>query len=82
MLNATVFVTRLTHPLALIGDLLAVLDSIRNIAFTDAQVYCATGTRKITSGVAQMLQSATGAAGIHDMVRAATLGANLRMVIR
>jgi hypothetical protein len=33
------------------------VDSIRNIGFTDTQVYCTTGTRKITFGVAQMLPS-------------------------
>src|ERR1700730_19368396 len=39
---------RPTDPsLALIGDPQAAVDSIRNIGFTDTQVYCTTGTRKI-----------------------------------
>src|SRR5450631_4553457 len=35
------------------------VDSIRNIAFTDTQVYCTTGTGRIAYRVAEMLQSTT-----------------------
>src|SRR3984885_13623284 len=55
---ATYPVARLLHPIALMWRSHRRLSLIGSIGFTDTQVYCTTGTRKVASGVAEMLQLA------------------------
>jgi hypothetical protein len=68
---ATDPVARLLHPFTLFSVSHRRLYLIRSIGFTATQVYCTTGTRKVASGVAEMLQYAMGYDGVlmHGLCR-------------